>query len=360
MVGPRYRVSFFRHASLSVATMFKRSPTVILPALRAYSTEVKVPIALVAQLRKTTTVSLQKAREALSATNNDLPAALEWLKKDLEASGEAKLLKVGGRDTSQGVVSVSVLSKGASVETVGGVRAAIVELNCETDFVGRNEIFRKLAQDIAHTAAFISEANQAVSFAALQLEHLKDAPLLSATDPSAAPQGTVGSTIRDTIVKVGENITLRRASAIVEAVNANQTSPLRVASYLHGSQPEAPFCGSVGTLALLKLRSTSPIARLLAKKEFYGDLGVLERSLARQIVGFDTLSIKPSPSHEAAEQALYKQSFITFAGELNGLPVEEVLAKWSVSHELASTEADAASNGVSVEDFIKWRVGEDI
>ena len=87
------------------------------------------------------------------ATNNDLDEALEWVQKDLAISGAKKAEKVGGRETKEGLIAVSLLSPGYP----GGVRAAMIELNCETDFVGRNELFVKLSSDIAHSTAFLSE-----------------------------------------------------------------------------------------------------------------------------------------------------------------------------------------------------------
>jgi len=59
--------------------------------------------------------------------------------------------------------------------------------------------------------------------------------------------------------------------------------------------------------------------------------------------------------NEVKEQALYKQPFITLAGEFNGLPVEEALQAWSISHGLAATDNQG---GIEVLSFLKWRVGE--
>jgi elongation factor Ts len=326
---------------------------------RAYSTSPpKIPISLVAELRKKTQVSINKAREALTHSNGDVDGALEWLRKDMITTGVSKAAKVASRETKEGLVGVSVLSSGAGLTTAGGVRAAMVELNCETDFVGRNELFAKLAQDIAHTAAFISEAKQGdVSFVELSLDELKESPLLSHADPSATPSGTVASAIRDTIVKVGENITLGRASAIVEdapvAPSPSTHNALRLGSYIHGAL-RGLSTGRVGTLALLNLQSTR-LSKVIAESQFREDLVNLERSLARQIVGFDTLSIKPAPENEVEEQALYKQPFITLAGELNGQLVGEVLGQWSSSHGLSS---EGVEGGVEVLSFLKWRVGE--
>lgn len=333
----------------------------MLACIRSYATAApKVPLALVAGLRKKTQVSINKAREALSHSNGDIHGALEWLQKDMASAGLSKASKVASRETKEGLVSVSVLSPGAGLTTAGGVRAAMVELNCETDFVGRNELFARLAMDIAHTAAFIAEAKSSadVDFAPLSLEELKESPLLSHSDPVSSPIGTVSTAIRDTIVKVGENITLSRASVIVEEApvipSFSTSNALRLGSYVHGSL-HGVSCGRVASLALLNLHSPH-LSHLIRQQQFHQDLVTLECSLARQVVGFETLSIKPAPGNDVEEEALYRQPFITFPGEYNGLPVEESLKKWSQSHGLTTKNDDEGR--VEVLKFLRWKTGE--
>ena len=260
---------------------------------------------------------------------------------------------------------MSILSEGAGLRTAGGVRAAMIELNCETDFVGRNELFTKLALDIAHTAAFISEAknsaneDQQVEFNSLSVDELKEAPLINHSVPGAKYNGTVHTAIRDTVVKVGENISLRRATSIVEdaPLQPPTTTALRLGSYIHGSL-HSPFCGRIGALALLSLRSPR-LSHLMTSKQFPEKLSTLERSLARQIIAFPTLkSIRPSPENQEEEEALYKQKFITFPGELSNSLVEEALMKWSISEGLINPEQDEGSgSGIDVLRFAHWNVG---
>ncbi|KAJ2927497.1 hypothetical protein H1R20_g9598, partial [Candolleomyces eurysporus] len=92
--------------------MLRNLRTATSPAFRClYSTAAEKPsLKLVAELRKRTEVSIVKAREALSASGNDVDAALDWLQKDLVASGAKKAAKVGGRATNEGLISTSVLS----------------------------------------------------------------------------------------------------------------------------------------------------------------------------------------------------------------------------------------------------------
>ncbi|KAF5385400.1 hypothetical protein D9615_001245 [Tricholomella constricta] len=328
---------------------------------RLYSTEAtKVPVKLIGELRKLTEVSITKAREALGASNNDVNLALQWLQKDLITSGAKKAAKVEGRFTGEGLISTAVLSNGAGSRSGlghGGVRAAMVELNCETDFVGRNELFGRLAADIAHTAAYISEPSGSVTaFQEYSLDMLNDAPLLSEFQPNSQTSATVGSAIRDMIAKVGEKISLRRAVTLVEnPPQAHSNFGLRLASYSHGSI-SVPTQGRIGSLALLALKSPK-LAELLVSEAFRNDLARLERSLARQIVGFETMSIV-SPAGEELETALYDQQFMMFPDNSSGATVREVLGRWGIEQGLAESEQGVDSGGLAVLDYKKWTVGE--
>ncbi|PFH52262.1 hypothetical protein AMATHDRAFT_74323 [Amanita thiersii Skay4041] len=316
-------------------------------------------IKLVAEIRKLTQVSISKAREALTASNNDLDAALDWLQKDLVVTGAKKAAKVHDRTAGQGLISVSVLSDGFGARRGhgnGGIRAAMVELNCETDFVARNENFERLAADIAHTAAYMSD--QSGSDAAFQncsLDMLNDTPLISRNDmPSKIPTKSVEDSIRHLIARIGEKISLRRAVVVLE--NAPQKQPdtgLRFASYVHGSVNNQNQ-GRIGALALLALKSKN-VPSIIDSDDFRDNLGRLERSLARQIVGFDTQSIISSTGDQTA---LYNQPFMMLPGEFSGKPVQEVLRAWSIRNGLVKNEEE--DGGIAVLNFAKWTVGEPI
>ncbi|KAM6498663.1 Elongation factor TS domain containing protein [Amanita muscaria] len=332
--------------------MLPSLPYAALSSTRLYSTPVSKPsIKLLAELRKLTEVSISKAREALSATNNDLDAALEWLQKDLIATGAKKAAKIHDRVAGQGVICTSILSNGVG-STTGSVRAAMIELNCETDFVARNEHFECLAADIAHTAAYISEKGApGTTLNACPLDSLNNAPLIS---QNKIPTETVEDSIRQLIAKIGEKICLRRAITVVEnAPRPPSEIGLRVAAYVHGSVNN-PSQGRIGSLALLGLKSPN-VSALIKSDPFRDNLGRLERSLARQIVGFDTKLITASTGDETA---LYNQPFAMLAGDLNGQPVQAVLRAWSEQNGLV--EAGNEDGGIAVLDFAKWTVGEAI
>ncbi|KAJ7786641.1 elongation factor Ts, mitochondrial [Mycena metata] len=320
-------------------------------SLRRYSTTPEKPsLKLVAELRKLTEVSIVKAREALSASNNDVQTALQWLKNDLVTSGAQKAAKVQDHYTGEGLVSVAILSPGNGPRVGNGVRGAMIELNCETDFVGRNELFGRLAADIAHTAAFMSEP---ADFQAYSVDILNDTPLLSAVNPNPDPTATVGRAIRDMISKVGEKVELRRAVTVFHEPTPTPDLGHRLISYLHGSVNN-PNQGRVGVLGLLGL-SSSRLAELFAAKSFGDDLEKLKRSLARQIAGFDTRSIR-SPADSTDQTALYNQPFMS-PGDLFDKPVGEALAEWARAHDLVDA---SGQGGLEVAQFTKWTVGESL
>lgn len=337
-------------------------------SVSSHSTSLK----LVAELRKRTTASIQKAREALVASNGDVEGALEWLEQDRVSYGQQKAEKLGGRFAGEGLVSVSVLSRGTchGIDPPLGIRAAMVELNCETDFVGRNELFRKLSQDLAFTAAFLVEPPSSLSpgierhafIRPIELSQLQDAPLM--LRDGEGKRISVSEAISDIIAAVGENITIRRAVSFVhKSVPPSSGIGLRVASYVHGALATPPgnpsavmeSQGKIGTLAAIGLR-TSPATRLdqlLAKQTFEANLGALERGLARQIVG-----MRPERVHGDGSDALYSQSFDMLATS-GGRSVQNVLKTWAEEHRMTGhgPEEDGLA-GLSVIEFLRWEMGE--
>ncbi|OBZ74039.1 Elongation factor Ts, mitochondrial 2 [Grifola frondosa] len=312
--------------------MFNAARRALLPS-RLYSTapQSKPSLKLVAELRKLTEVSITKAREALIATNNDVPSALKWLEDDRAATGAAKAAKLADRNAGEGLIGVQVLSAGAQPGARGGVRAAMVELNCETDFVARNELFGKLLAEIAYTAAFLAEPEQhsVTLLKPFSCDALSDAPLIGHRTPIPG-HVNVGSAVRDLVTKVGENITLRRAVTVVRdpLPFAQRHLGLRVFPFVHGAV-HGRANGTKAALALLALKSHT-LPTLVASEEFQLELAALERSLGRQIVGFPTTVVR-SPLGGQDPGALYEQPSDLFTNKL-GSTVEEELRLWARKH----------------------------
>lgn len=161
----------------------------------------------VKQLRERTGAGMMECKKALVETNGDLDAAAELMRK----AGLAKADKKAARVAAEGVIVIE--------RSADGKRAAVVEVNCETDFVARENDFRVYAASVAKAVLEHRPAN---------------------VDGLLALRGDGGSTLdevrRALIAKIGENIGVRRFE-IVE-------SPVVVGTYLHGSR--------IGALVSLK------------------------------------------------------------------------------------------------------------
>ncbi len=142
-----------------------------------------VTAALVKDLREKTGAGMMDCKNALTETDGDIEAAVDWLRK----KGLSKAAKKSGRIAAEGLVAVAVK----------GLDGVVVEVNSETDFVARNEEFQALAGSIALVA---------VEKGLTDVEAIKGAHY-----PGG---GTVGEAIANAIATIGENMTLRRAAAV--------------------------------------------------------------------------------------------------------------------------------------------------
>ncbi|CDH59458.1 translation elongation factor ts [Lichtheimia corymbifera JMRC:FSU:9682] len=289
---------------------------------------IKPDIKLLKQLRQETEVSMTKAKEALVKNNNDYAKAMAWLEQDAQAAGAKKAQKVAGRTAGEGLISIaSVVAEGAPR------RSTMVELNCETDFVSRNDVFKNLASRIAATSLLLHDSSKAVE--QIPVDSLLQAPLMPhPDDATAVPDATksVQEVIVETIGKLGENITLRRAAV---------ASGGAVGQYIHGGDTAT---GKMGGFAVLEPRKVEANADALTK---------VARQVARQVVGYNPqyLNQEDVPTAESAdvsEIVLTKQPFM-----LNpDLTVAEHVDK-------AAKEA-GIEDGAIVTGFLRWQVGEGI
>lgn len=131
------------------------------------------------QLREKTNLSIMECKRALEEADGDEDKAL----KILGEKGKEKALKKAGREAGQGLIESYIHSNGK----IG----VILELNCETDFVAKNEEFKELAHDISmHIAAFEPKDDKEL----LSQPFLKD------------EQKTIKDLINDAVAKLGENV----------------------------------------------------------------------------------------------------------------------------------------------------------
>lgn len=166
-------------------------------------------------LRERTGAGLMECKKALLETNGDLDAAAELMRK----AGLAKADKKASRVAAEGVIVIE--------RTADGKRAAIVEVNCETDFVAREQDFQRFAADVAKLVLEQRPAS------------LDD--LLGLSLPSSS---SVDEARRALIAKIGENIGVRRFQ-VLEA-------PAVVGAYLHGTRIGALVAMTTGDEAVAK------------------------------------------------------------------------------------------------------------
>jgi elongation factor Ts len=167
--------------------------------------------ALVKELRERTGAGIMECKRALDEANGNLDKAAEILRQQ----GMAKAEKKVGRAARQGLIDAYIHA--------GGRIGAMVELNCETDFVARTDDFKTLAHEIALQVAatdvrYISRAEvPADALAAGASEYGDEKRYLEAhvllEQPFIKdPKRTIDQLVRDAIGKLGENVVVRRAA----------------------------------------------------------------------------------------------------------------------------------------------------
>jgi elongation factor Ts len=165
---------------------------------------------MVKELRDKTGAGMMDCKAALAETGGDLELAVDWLRK----KGLAKAAKKAGRIAAEGLVATALSAH----------KGVVVEVNSETDFVARNDLFQGLAKMIANVALTVGS----------DLEEIKKAKV---------GHITIAEALADTVAKIGENLTLRRSAALSVREGA-------IASYVHNSVSEG--LGKIGVLVALE------------------------------------------------------------------------------------------------------------
>jgi elongation factor Ts len=165
---------------------------------------------MVKELRESTGAGMMDCKAALTETNGEMQAAQDWLRK----KGLSKAAKKAGRVAAEGLIGVQVR----------GTKGVVIEVNSETDFVARNDLFQGLVKMIAGVALG----------SGTDIEKIKAAKVGSIT---------IADAIADTIAKIGENITLRRAASLTVGKGV-------VGAYVHSSVVDG--LGKIGVLVALE------------------------------------------------------------------------------------------------------------
>jgi len=160
----------------------------------------EITASMVMELRGATGLGMMDCKKALAETNGDFKAAEELLR----IKSGAKASKAASRVAAEGVVS--------SFVTADGKIGAVVEVNCETDFVAKNDDFLAFASNVAQTVAKNDPAD---------VEALSNMAIVGGS-------GTVEEARKALVMKLGENMTVRRITRFVTTG--------KLATYLHGSK----------------------------------------------------------------------------------------------------------------------------
>jgi elongation factor Ts len=292
----------------------------------------EITAALVKDLREKTGVGMMDCKKALGETNGDLEAAVDWLR----AKGLSKAAKKADRAAAEGIVATST----------DGNKAAVIELNSETDFVARNADFQKAARE----------------FAALALKTSDHDALLNAAHGGAK----VSDSVTNLIATIGENITLRR-SATIGVDNGV------VANYVHAKVDGADNLGRIAVLVALEssgdkakleafgkkvamhIASTSPLALNEA------DIPV-DRVEREKAVLLDQIKEDPKAAGKP-QQVLDKM----LEGRLRKFFEESVLVKQAFimnpdqTIEAAVKDAEKEVGApISIKGFVRFGVGEGV
>ena len=286
-----------------------------------------VSASMVKELRDQTGAGMMDCKAALSETGGNLEAAVDWLRK----KGLSKAAKKAGRVAAEGLVGVAVTP----------TKGILVEVNSETDFVARNDLFQGLVKMIASAAL---DAGSSVD------------NILAAKAGST----TISEAIAETIAKVGENMTLRRAARLSVGRGA-------ITSYVHNSVADG--LGRIGVIVAL---------------ESAGDVDELKsfgRMVAMHVASANPQAIDPSGLDAAAIER--ERAVLADKAKAQGKPanvVEKIVEsglktfykevclvdqgfifddKKSVAQALKEAEANAGAP-IKIAGFVRFALGEGI
>ena len=195
---------------------------------------------MVKDLREMTGAGMMDCKAALGEASGNIDAAVDWLRK----KGLSKAAKKADRVAAEGLIGVSVK----------GTKGVVVEVNSETDFVARNDMFQGLVKMIANVALDVGP----------DIEKIKAAK---------AGSVTIAVSIAETVAKIGENMTLRRAAELSVSKGA-------IGSYMHNVVTDG--LGKMGVLVGLESTGNAD------------ELAALGRQVAMHVAAANPLAVDPS------------------------------------------------------------------
>ena len=285
-----------------------------------------ISASMVKELRDSTGAGMMDCKAALNETDGNIDAAVDWLRK----KGLSKAAKKAGRVAADGLVGVAIR----------GTKGVVVEVNSETDFVARNDLFQGLVKMIADVALD----------AGTSLEKILAAK---------AGSITVAESVADTIAKIGENMTLRRAAEL-------SVSKGVVGSYVHSSVIDG--LGKIGVI--VGLESTGNADELKAFGRMLAMHVAAANPQAVDSSGLDAATLEREKGVLAAKavgkpanvvEKIVESGLKTFYKEVclldQGYAIEE--GKKPVSQAIKEAEAKVGAP-IKVTGFVRFALGEGI
>lgn len=288
----------------------------------------EITAASVKELRERTGAGMMDCKKALSETDGNLEAAVDWLR----AKGLAAAAKKAGRTAAEGLIAV----------VVEGARGAAVEVNSETDFVAKNEKFQDFARNVA----------------TLALAHGADVDALGAAHYPGG--GTVQEKLTENIATIGENQSLRRAALLEVTEGA-------VVSYVHNAV--VPGLGKIGVLVALESAAPAEALQVLGKQiamhiaaanplALTGDS--LDPSMIERERAIAIEKAKESGKPQNIAEKMVEGSLAKFRKDNALLSQLFVMDNKTPVAEVIASAAKDAGTGIELKGFVRFQLGEGI
>jgi elongation factor Ts len=282
---------------------------------------------MVKALRDKTGAGMMDCKAALTETDGDEEAAIDWLRK----KGLSKAAKKAGRVAAEGLIGV------VSNNDVG----ALVEVNAETDFVARNDEFKQFVKDAA-AAALKADGD---------LEKLLAHP---------ADAGSMKDRLTALVAKIGENMSVRRAVLLGVSEGV-------VASYIHNAA--APELGKIGVLVAVKSSGDKDKLTALGKQIAMHIAAASPLALTAEHLSKEVVDRERAIHADIARQSGTAEQFIDkkIEGRMRKFYEESVLmsqvfvidGETPIAKVVEKASKDLGTP-VAIEGFVRFQVGEGI
>ena len=272
-----------------------------------------ITAALVKELRDSTGAGMMDAKKALTETNGDMEAAVDWLR----TKGLAKAAKKSGRTAAEGLVGTHV-SNGLGV---------MVEVNSETDFVSKNAEFQEMVSNFTKAALKVNNVDELVN--------------------SMIGDHTINEILTNKISTIGENMAIRRLSRLEGD---------SVASYVHNSAADG--MGKIGVLVAMQGDDNGIGKQIAMHIAAANPASLSEDDLDSGTIEREKLVLSEQARESGKPEAVIEKMII---GRMNKFFEEVTLLKqkFVINPDVTVSQA-AADAGVKIIGFARFEVGEGI